>query len=237
MKIGLLGYGKMGKAIEALALQQGHEVVLRINSANASSLTPENLQLCHVAIEFSRPEVAFSHVKACLEAGVPVVCGTTGWQAQLPKAKEICQQYNGAFLYASNFSIGVNLFFALSRFAAKLMNAHPEYRALIEETHHTQKVDAPSGTAITLAEEILDVVDRYQKWQLNGEGTGVLPVLAHRLPDVTGTHSILWQSELDSIELKHTAYSRVGFANGALLAAQWLLGKKGIFTMQDVLGL
>lgn len=237
MKIGLIGYGKMGKTIERLAEENGDEIILRIGSANADQLTSENLQHCDVVIEFTRPEVAFRNIEACLQAGVPVVSGTTGWMEKLPEAKEICEKKKGAFVYASNFSVGVNLFFAINRYVAGLMNAHPEYRPSIEEIHHTQKLDAPSGTAITLAEELISKVENLDTWQLDGAGEGVLPVRAKRIADVPGTHIITWKAAIDSIELRHTAHSREGFARGALLAAKWLVGKQGFFTMQDVLGI
>ncbi len=237
MKIGLIGYGKMGKTIERLAGKYGNEIVLKIGSSNADQLTTENLKGCDAVIEFTRPEAAFDNIVACLNAGVPVVSGTTGWLDKLPEAKKICEEKKGAFIYASNFSVGVNLFFAINRYVAKLMNGHPEYRPSIGETHHTQKLDAPSGTAITLAEDLIGQVEGLKEWQLDGSGDAVLPVTAKRMPDVPGTHIIKWQSEIDSIELKHTAHSREGFAGGALLAANWLVGRQGFFTMQDVLGI
>ena len=227
----------MGKTIEEIASQQGHEIALRVSSSNREDLTEQNLQRCDAVIEFSRPEAAFSNIVACLKAGVPVVSGTTGWLDQLPQAKEICRQHKGAFIYASNFSVGVNLFFAINRYAAKLFNAHPEYSAAIEETHHTQKLDAPSGTAITLAEDLIEQVDRMHGWQLNASAEGSIPVTAKRIPGVPGTHLVSWSSAIDTIALKHTAHSREGFALGALKAATWLVGKKGCYTMNDVLGI
>ncbi|MAT56205.1 MAG: 4-hydroxy-tetrahydrodipicolinate reductase [Saprospirales bacterium] len=237
MKIGLIGYGKMGKTIERLAEKNGDEIVLRIGSGNADQLTTENLRRCDAVIEFTRPEAAFENILACLDAGVPVVSGTTGWLGKLPEAKKICEQKKGAFIYASNFSVGVNLFFAINRYVASLMNGHHEYHPSIEEIHHTQKLDAPSGTAITLAEDLIEKVKNLKTWKLDGEGEGILQVKAKRLPEVPGTHIVSWNSEIDSIELKHTAHSREGFAGGALLAAKWLVGKQGFFTMQDVLGI
>lgn len=237
MRIALIGYGKMGHAIEALASKRGHEIGLRIGSHNLEELTPENLRQCDVAIEFTRPEAAFGNVTRCLEAGVPVVCGTTGWRADLPRAIERCQQLGGAFLYASNFSVGVNVVFAVNARLAALLCRFPEYRASIDETHHTEKRDAPSGTAVTLAEGILQHCDRYTGWQLTPlTDNQKIPITAHRLPNVPGTHLVKWHSPIDTIELKHTAHSREGFAMGAILAAEWIRGKKGFFTMQDVLG-
>lgn len=237
MKIGLLGYGKMGKTIEQIALQQWDQIALKIGTTNAADLSQSSLKECDVVIEFSRPEAAYENVVAALNAGVPVVSGTTGWLTQLPQAKEVCKQKNGAFIYASNFSVGVNLFFAVNRYLAGLMNGHSEYRASIEEIHHTQKLDAPSGTAITLAEDLISKSDKLQRWQMDGAGEGVLPVTAQRKPEVPGTHIVSWHSAIDRLELKHTAHSREGFASGALLAAKWLVGKKGFFTMQEVLGI
>lgn len=237
MKIALIGYGKMGRTIEALAAARGHAIGLRIGSGNLHELTPENLRRCDVAIEFTRPEAAFANVSLCLQAGVPVVCGTTGWQDQMPKAIELCRQLKGAFLYASNFSVGVNVVFAVNARLAELLCRFPEYRAAIEETHHTEKRDAPSGTAITLAEGILKHCSKYHSWALNPQGEEhAIPITAHRLPNVPGTHVVRWSSPQDSIVLEHTAHSREGFAAGALVAAEWIIGKTGYFTMRDVLG-
>ena len=238
MKIAIIGYGKMGKTIERLALQKGHEIVLKVDINNIGELTALNLQKADVAIEFSHPKSAFYNVKACLEAGIPIVSGTTAWLDKMKKAQAICRQNKGAFIYASNYSIGVNIFFALNRFLAKMMNGQPQYDIEMEEIHHTEKLDAPSGTAISLAEDILQQVQRKTVWV--NEPTQIaqkLPIFSKRLDKVPGTHQISYISPIDSIEIKHTAHSRVGFASGAILAAEWIIGKQGCFGMGDVLGL
>ena len=237
MKIGLFGYGKMGKAIERIAEAQGHQIAWRITRANCAEFTPAKLREAEVAIEFTRPESAFANVMACLEAGVPVVCGTTGWAAQLPDAQAFCQQNErAALLWASNFSIGVNLFFALNRSLARLMNTRPEYEPSMTEIHHIHKLDAPSGTAITLAEGILSEVARKKNWSLAPESaTETIQIEAVREGEVPGTHTVRWQSGVDEISIEHRAFSRDGFATGAVLAAVWLAGRHGFFTMQDVL--
>ena len=221
MKIALLGYGKMGRTIDHLATAAGDEVVLCIDSTNAADLTADNLRRADVAIDFSLPSTAFSHVSACLRAGVPVVCGTTAWLDRLEEARALCHETNGAFLYASNFSVGVNLFFALNRQLARLMRDYPQYAVRLEETHHTQKLDAPSGTAKTLAEAL-------------PPGT---EVISHRTDPAPGTHEVIYASAVDTIRIEHTAHSREGFARGALRAAHWLVGKRGVFGMADVLGI
>ncbi|HLP96628.1 MAG TPA: 4-hydroxy-tetrahydrodipicolinate reductase [Saprospiraceae bacterium] len=239
MKIGLLGYGKMGKAIEQQAAQNNVEVAWRIRSDERAQLTPTFIQQADVVIEFTRPEAAFENVMLCLDAGVPVVCGTTGWQSNLGEAEVHCREKDGAFLWASNFSVGVNLFFALNRYLAQLMANRPEYSAALTEIHHIHKLDAPSGTAITIAHELMASAGRYQDWQLMPAepSPALLPVTAIRENEVPGTHQLVWQSAIDSITLEHKAHSRTGFASGALLAAKWLHGRKGVFSMQDVLGL
>ena len=237
MKVALIGYGKMGKAIHSLADSNGFEVILAINSDNIEELTISNLKKADVAIEFSQPESALFNIKKCLEAGVPVISGTTGWLKHLGKIKEICRNNNGAFLYASNFSIGVNVFFALNEFLATKMATLP-YQVSLEEIHHTQKLDAPSGTAITLANTIIEQMDGKDSWVNDATvEANKIPIISKRTDLVPGTHSISYQSEVDSIEIKHTAHSRMGFAKGAVLAARWMVGKKGIFTMKDVLGM
>jgi len=236
MKILLLGYGKMGKAIEQEALSRGHEVVGKIGYRNTSSLTIPFIQQSEVVIEFSRPEAAFENIKMCIDAGVPVISGTTGWLDKLDDVKKHCNEQGSAFLYASNFSIGVNLFFQLNKLLTKLMNPHPQYQPSIEEIHHTQKLDAPSGTAITLASGLLENFPSKKSWALSPtEDKEALTINALRVDKVPGTHSISWDSEIDSIEIKHTAHSRKGFVVGALLAAEWIVGKKGCFGMEDVL--
>lgn len=238
MKIALIGYGKMGKAIEKLALQQGHTIVLKINSQNAEVLQKDNLQQADVAIEFSGPASAFDNVRKCLEAGIPVVCGSTGWLQHLEEAKDICKQNESAFIWASNFSVGVNLFFQLNQYLARLMNAHKEYEMQLEEIHHTEKKDAPSGTAITLAEEVVNILDHKTGWvKEKAETSQDIAIRSLRIEDVPGTHQVLYRSEVDSISITHTAFSRDGFALGALLAAAFIKDKTGIFTMKDVLHL
>lgn len=238
MKIALIGYGKMGKAIEEIALQKGHEVVLRISSRNADEMTSLNLSKADVAIEFTSPHSAVQNIKACLNAGVPVVCGSTGWLQQIEEIKQYCEAKNGAFLYASNFSVGVNLFFELNTYLAGLMSAYDDYDVMIEEIHHTQKKDAPSGTAITLAEQILQQLSRKKQWTGDeSSGKENLLIKSQRIDPAPGTHIISYTSDIDDIEIKHTAHNRKGFAAGAVLAAAFLKDKKGIYTMKDVLSL
>ena len=232
MKIALLGYGKMGKAIEQIAVERGHEVVLKIDKDPA----PYNINEADVAIEFSTPATAFANITNCITHQVPVVAGTTGWLADYDKAVELCQQHHSALLYASNFSVGVNVFFALNKMLAKLMAPLKDYDVAIEEIHHTQKLDAPSGTAITLAEGIIAHSDKVG-WKLGNAPKDEIPIEAKRIGDVAGIHSIIYRSEVDTIEIKHSAHSRKGFAIGAVMAAEWIAGKKGIFTMNDVLGI
>ena len=236
MNIALIGYGKMGKTIEKLALAKGHHIVLKINKENSNELTSENLKKADVCIEFTSPHTAFNMVSACLDAGIPTVCGTTAWLNQLDEAKQLAQKNNTAFLYASNFSLGVNLFFKINQYAAKLMGRYSQSAVSIDETHHTQKLDAPSGTAVTLAEGILSEHPIKNKW-VNHESTQVneLTIRSHRIDPAPGTHAIRWESAIDTIELSHTAHSREGFAAGALLAAEFLVGKTGFFSMDDVL--
>lgn len=238
MNIALIGYGKMGQAIERIAAERGHTIVLKITSANRNEFTRENIGRADVAIEFTNPEAAEENVLHCLKAGVPVVCGTTGWNRQLPHAELTAVENNTAFLHASNFSIGVNIFFEINKRLAMLMNEQPAYDVSIEETHHTQKKDAPSGTAITVAEQILDNIDRKKHWVLNeAEREEDLGIIAHRVENVPGTHVVKYSSAIDDIEIAHTAHNRDGFAQGAVLAAEFVAGKQGIFKMSDVLGL
>jgi len=238
MKIALIGYGKMGKAIEEIAVHKGHQVILRIDHDNINDLTKEKLSAADVAIEFTNPHSAFENVSKCLEWGVPVVCGTTGWTDRLDEMKRKCAEKNGAFIYASNFSIGVNLFFELNKKLASLMSAHPGYEVILEETHHTQKKDAPSGTAITLAEQVLEQVKRKKQWVNHlSDHPEDLEIISQRIDPAPGTHSVKYSSAVDDIEIIHTAHNRKGFASGAVLAAEFLVGKKGFFGMKDVLNL
>ena len=238
IKIALIGFGKMGKAIEEIALQRGHEIVLKIDMDNAEDLTAANLQKADAAIEFTGPHSAFNNVMKCLEYGVPLVCGSTGWLEKMEAAKAYCQQQNGCFLYASNFSVGVNIFFEINKRLAELMKPHAEYNVSLEEIHHTQKKDAPSGTAVTLAEQVLGKIDRKHKW-VNSETSDVkeLSIISKRIDPAPGTHTVSYQSPIDTIEIIHTAHNRTGFATGAVLAAEFVKGKKGIFSMKEVLGL
>ena len=237
MKIAIIGYGKMGKTIEGL-IGDKHNIVLRIGSQNTSEMTVENLKKADVAIEFSTPDAAYSNILKCFEASLPIVVGTTAWLDKLKEISQLCKEQNQALFYASNFSIGVNLFFELNRKLAKMMADYPDYQLQIDEIHHTQKLDAPSGTAITLAEGIMETDTSKKKWinQPNNE-VDTIGIVSHRKEDVKGTHVISYSSEIDTIEIKHTAHTRAGFALGAIRAAEWLMegNKRGVFTMKDML--
>jgi 4-hydroxy-tetrahydrodipicolinate reductase len=238
MKIALIGYGKMGHAIEEIAVSRGHEIVLRVSLENLEDNTIANIQEADVAIEFSGPEIAFDNLKRCIDAGVPVVCGTTGWLSRYEEIRKYVQEKNGALLYASNFSVGVNIFFELNKRLAQLMRGQTAYEVSMEEIHHTQKKDAPSGTAISLAEQILEVLPRKKKWVNEVPGDpSELGILSRRIDPAPGTHKIMYHSDVDDIEIIHTAHSRKGFALGAVLAAEFLQNKTGIFSMSDVLSL
>jgi 4-hydroxy-tetrahydrodipicolinate reductase len=233
MKIALLGYGKMGKVIERIALERGHEIVLK-KSSNSSYTGLENAD---VAIDFSIPSAAVANISECFNSGIPVVSGTTGWLEEYSNMVALCEQKNGSFIYGSNFSLGVNLFFELNDYLAKMMSKFKNYSASMEEIHHTQKLDAPSGTAISLAKGIIENTE-YTNWTLDANPKEKeLPIEALRIENVPGTHSIFYTSEVDTIEIKHTAHSRDGFALGSIIAAEWLVDKKGVFTMKDVLDL
>lgn len=238
MRIALLGYGKMGKLIEKIAVANGHEIVLIVDEGNRAACTGEQLREAEVAIEFSVPAVAVDNYKWCFDNGVPVVSGTTGWLERWDEVAAYCQQKQGGFFYASNFSIGVNIFFHLNKYLAKMMSRFGDYKVCLEETHHVHKLDAPSGTAITIAEGIIENNRAYSSWQLtSGEGVpvGVIPVTAKRIGEVPGIHDVLYKSGVDEIEMHHSAYSREGFAQGALSAACFMRGKQGIFGMDDLL--
>ena len=230
MKIALLGYGKMGKIIEKLAVKKGHTIVSRINQYSSK----EEILKADIAIEFSTPQAAVSNIKFCLENDIPIVSGTTGWLAHYDKMIKLCENRNGSFIYASNFSIGVNLFFSINEYVSNLMEPWKDYQVSIEEVHHNQKLDTPSGTAVTLAEEIIRNSDK-KNWELNGTEAENINITAKRINDIKGTHIINYDSNIDTILIKHEAHSRDGFALGAILAAEWLVNKKGIFTMKDVL--
>ena len=232
MKIALVGYGKMGKIIDEISQSRGHEVVARLKE------TPnrESLKDADVVIEFSNPEAAFENIKVCLENKIPVICGTTGWLDKKTEIERIAVEQNSAFLYGSNFSLGVNLFFALNEKLAKLMNNVDEYQCQLEEIHHIHKKDAPSGTAISIAEGIIEN-SKYEAWKLDETKDKELGIFAIREDEVPGTHSVFYRSQVDEIEIKHTAFNRNGFALGAVIAAEWIVGKQGVFSMKDVLGL
>ncbi|MFZ1703360.1 MAG: 4-hydroxy-tetrahydrodipicolinate reductase [Saprospiraceae bacterium] len=239
MHIALIGYGKMGKEIEAVATRRGHSITCKISSANKYDMNPKILQWADVAIEFSTPESAFENVSACISSGLPVVSGTTGWANKMPEVEKLCNEKKGAFLHASNFSIGVNIFFEINKKLAQLMNKYQTYDISIEEIHHTAKLDAPSGTAISLAQDVIKLLERKKVWSIHPvdpNGRSVF-IESKRLDSVPGIHSVMYSSEIDDIEITHTAHSRAGFALGAVLAAEWLSDKQGIFHMKDVLDL
>ena len=230
MKIALLGYGKMGKIVEKLAVKKGHTIVSRINQYSSK----EEILKADIAIEFSTPQAAVSNIKFCLENDIPIVSGTTGWLVHYDKMIKLCENRNGSFIYASNFSIGVNLFFYINEYVSNLIEPWKDYQVSIEEVHHNQKLDIPSGTAVTLAEGIIRNSDK-KNWELNGTDAENINITAKRINDIKGTHIINYDSNIDTISIKHEAHSRDGFALGAILAAEWLADKKGIFTMKDVL--
>ena len=236
MKIALLGYGKMGREIEKIALERKHQVVLKISRKNLDELTAQNLAKADVAIEFSTPETARDNIYKCFNANIPVVVGTTGWLQQLPEIKSACTDQNQALLYSSNFSVGVNLFFELNKRLAQLMNNHATYDVIIKEIHHVHKKDAPSGTAISIANDIINNLERKSRWiNQTSANTADLSIHSVREDNVPGTHSVKYSSAIDDIEIIHTAHNRTGFALGAVIAAEWLVGKKGVFGMTDVL--
>ncbi|WP_353148670.1 4-hydroxy-tetrahydrodipicolinate reductase [Flavobacterium sp.] len=232
MKIALLGYGKMGKVIEKIALERGHEIVLRKDRSD----TFEGLSKADIAIDFSVPTSAVNHISECLNQNIPVISGTTGWLENYNEMVGLCKEKNGSFIYASNFSLGVNIFFELNNYLAKMMKNLKEYHVSMEEIHHTQKLDAPSGTAISLANGIIENTD-YVNWTLENPIENEIYIDAKRIENIPGTHAVFYDSKVDQIEIKHTAHSREGFALGSIIAAEWLVGKKGVFTMKDVLGI
>ena len=233
MNIALLGYGKMGRIIESLALKSGHKIVFKSTSDKHEG----SLNSADVALEFSTPKAAPNNLKICFEANIPVVCGTTAWLEHWDSVAEICQQHQGALVYASNFSVGVQIFFEMQRHLSQIMSRHQEYEVSLEERHHLEKKDAPSGTAISLA-EITMASSKHSKWVLGAaQSTNELSIEALREPNTPGTHSVFYKSDIDQITMEHQAHSREGFAKGALMAAQWVVGKTGIFSMKDVLHL
>jgi 4-hydroxy-tetrahydrodipicolinate reductase len=244
MKIALLGYGKMGKIIEKIAHDRKHEIVLKIDYSNLDELTEENLRKADVAIEFSTPSTVLGNIEKCFKAGVPVVVGTTGWHHETAQIKEQCEYNGGSMIYATNFSVGVNIFFHINKMLAKLMNNYPYYEVQVEEIHHTQKLDSPSGTAITIAEGIIENLDSKKQWKNvlisddkpDDETVAANEVLIEslRIENVPGTHTVIYDSEIDTIEFKHTAHNRNGFALGAVLAAEWVQDKKGFYSVEDM---
>lgn len=232
MRIALLGYGKMGQVIERIAQERGHEIILRKRSSDSF----DGLQDADVAIDFSVPDAAVGNISACLNRNIPVISGTTGWLEHYHNVAQLCEEKQGAFIYGSNFSLGVNIFFELNTHLAKMMANLKQYNVSMEEVHHTQKLDAPSGTAITLAKDIIAHSD-YSSWAIGNPKEDEIFIDAKRIEGVPGTHTVKYDSDVDSIEIKHTAHSREGFALGAVVAAEWLLGKKGTYSMKDVLGL
>lgn len=239
LKIAIIGYGKMGKTVEQTALARKHHVVVVIDNEDDWTTKGEKLRGCDAAIEFTMPETAVDNIRKCFEAGVPVVSGTTGWYQDLPDIEKLCQRLSGTLFFASNFSIGVNIFFALNEKLAGMLSALDGYRPRIIETHHAEKLDAPSGTAITLAKQIIDARKSLDKWGDASENLppNVLPVKSYRIENITGTHVVHYNSPIDCMEIKHTSHNRNGFAEGAILAAEWVQNKEGIFTMQDMLNL
>jgi 4-hydroxy-tetrahydrodipicolinate reductase len=239
MEIALIGYGKMGRTIEKAAIARGHKVIVTIDDESQWQQSTDKLATCDVAIEFSTPEAAPENIRRCFEAGIPVVCGTTGWLNELANITRLCNQQDQSLFWASNFSIGVNFFFKLNRQLADMLSDMHGYRPRIIETHHTEKMDAPSGTAITLANEIIAARRALSKW---GDASkdltdDTLPIKSYRIENITGTHVVTYESMIDNIEIKHTAHNRSGFAEGALIAAEWLQNKKGVFSMQDLLNI
>ncbi|WP_346238127.1 4-hydroxy-tetrahydrodipicolinate reductase [Niabella insulamsoli] len=243
MNIALIGYGKMGKAIEQIALERGHEIVLKIDETNLADFTSAHLSKADVAIEFTGPHTAYDNIVKLLEFGVPVISGSTGWLDKMEAVRELCSQQAGAFIYASNFSVGVNLFFELNKKLAQLMHPHSEYNVSVEEIHHTQKRDAPSGTAITIAEGVMESYNEKTRWVNDASAAGLEPqenellIVSKRIDPDPGTHTVRYASAIDDITITHSAHNRQGFALGAVVAAEFLKDKKGIYTMKEVLGL
>jgi len=235
MKIALIGYGKMGKEIEAIALQRGHEIVLKVNRSNSETLKKEDYLKADVAIEFSTPHTVTKNVEQCFNVGLPVVVGTTGWYQHFETVKEDCLKKNGALFHATNFSLGVNLFFKVNTYLAELMNKYPDYDVSMEEIHHVHKLDKPSGTAITLANQVISKISRKTNWSMDEKKKDTLFIKDVREGEVPGTHIIKYQSAVDDIEIMHKAHNRKGFALGAVIAAEFLKGKKGIYTMNDII--
>jgi 4-hydroxy-tetrahydrodipicolinate reductase len=248
MRIALIGYGKMGHVIEQVAIQRKHEITLKINIENISDLSEENLSKADVAIEFTQPDAAYRNVLKCFESGLPVVCGTTGWNEKVEEVKKLCKEKNQSFFYSSNYSIGVNMFFEINRNLAAMINKFEQYNQIwITEVHHTEKKDTPSGTAITIAEEMMRNIKRLREWKnyhadhlmedAEESDHGILAINSIRMGEVAGIHEVNYESEEDNIHMVHQAKNRTGFARGAVMAAEYLAGKKGVFGMKDLLGL
>ncbi len=236
MNIALIGYGKMGKEIEAIALSRGHTIILKVSSENATTYSVEELKKADVAIEFSTPEAVVRNINKCFEASVPIIVGTTGWHKNLDEVIQKCNEKNQTLFHASNYSIGVNLFFKLNEYLAKLMNKYPDYNASMEEIHHVHKKDSPSGTAITLANKIVENLEKKLKWvNESASEENELEIVSKRIDEIPGTHTVTYGSEVDEISITHIAHSRKGFALGAVIAAEWTKGKKGIFGMDDLM--
>lgn len=235
MNIALFGYGKMGKEIEAIALKRNHAIVLKINKDNVNTITETDLKKADVIIEFSTPHAVLENIKKCITAQIPVVVGTTGWYDNFSEVKKMCSEKNGSLFHATNFSLGVNLFFKVNTYLAELMNKYNNYEVSMEEIHHIHKLDKPSGTAITLAEQIIGKIDKKKKWSIEENNAETLFINDIREGEVPGTHIIKYQSEVDDIEIMHKAHNRKGFALGAVIAAEFLNGKKGIYTMSDII--
>ncbi|MBA2746815.1 MAG: 4-hydroxy-tetrahydrodipicolinate reductase [Flavisolibacter sp.] len=237
MRIALIGYGKMGRLIEEMAIAKGHEIVLKVSSSNLDAFTVENFSMADVAIEFTSPEAAFENVRKCMDAGIAVVSGSTGWNDRMEDARKYCIEKNTAFLHSSNFSIGVNIFFEINKQLAELMSDQTDYDVQIKEIHHTAKKDAPSGTAVTIAEQILSKLEWKKQWvKAKTQSPEDLFIKSERTDPAPGTHLIKYSSDIDDIEIIHTAHNRKGFASGAIAAAEFIAGKKGVFTMREVLG-
>ncbi len=234
MNIALLGYGRMGQTIEQIAINRGHNIVLKVDKDDKDY----DITKADVAIDFSIPNVAFSNISNCLNNNVPVISGTTGWLENYDNAVALCKEKKGAFIYASNYSLGVNIFFELNKTLAKMMSTLKQYNVSMEEIHHTKKLDAPSGTAISLANDIIEYNTNFKAWELDStKEESTIPIVAKRIEDVPGTHTVNYESEVDSITIEHIAHNRQGFALGAVIAAEWIIGKTGVFTMNDVLNI
>lgn len=233
MNIALLGYGRMGQTIEQIATKRGHNIVLKVDKDDKDY----DITKADVAIDFSIPTVAFNNITNCINNNIPVISGTTGWLENYDSAVALCKEKKGAFIYASNYSLGVNIFFELNKTLAKMMSNLKQYNVSMEEIHHTKKLDAPSGTAISLANDIISNHKEFDSWKLDEHGKAIIPITARRIEDVPGTHTVTYKSDVDTVSIEHVAHNRQGFALGAVIAAEWIVGKTGVFTMNDVLNI